>query len=67
MKVSYNKLWKLLIDKGITQSDFRKQSGISFGSMTKMRKCEPISMDVLWKICTTLGCNIGDVVEFDIS
>ena len=66
MKVSYKKLWKLLIDRDMTQADLRKLSGLSSGSMTKMRQSEPVSMDVLWKVCTAIGCNIGDVVEFDL-
>ncbi len=64
MKVSYKKLWKLLIDKEISQAELRKISGISSGSMTKLKKGESVSMDVLWKICSVLDCNIGDVVEF---
>lgn len=65
MKVSYKRLWKLLIDRDMTQADLRKQSGISSGSMTKMRQGEPVSMDVLWKVCSAINCNIGDVVEFN--
>ena len=67
MKVSYKKLWKLLIDRDMTQADLRKVSGLSSGSMKKMRQSEPVSMEVLWKVCTAIGCNIGDVVEFDIN
>lgn len=64
MKVSYKSLWKLLIDMEWTQADLHKQSGISSGSMTKLRKGEPVSMEVLYKVCTALDCNIGDIVEF---
>ncbi|HIT31369.1 MAG TPA: helix-turn-helix transcriptional regulator [Candidatus Enterenecus stercoripullorum] len=64
MKVSYKKLWKLLIDKEISQADLRKMSGISSGSMTKLKKGESVSMEVLWKICSVLNCDIGDIVEF---
>ena len=64
MKVSYKKLWKLLIDKDMAQSELHKQSGISAGSMTKMRKGEPVSMEVLWKVCSCLKCDVGDVVSF---
>ena len=64
MKVSYKKLWKVLIDKEISQADLRKMSGISSGSMTKLKKGESISMEVLWKICSVLDCDIGDIVEF---
>lgn len=64
MKVSYKKLWKVLIDKEISQADLRKMSGISSGSMTKLKKGESVSMEVLWKICSVLDCDIGDIVEF---
>lgn len=56
VKVSYKKLWKLLIDRDMTQADLRKVSGLSSGSMTKMRQSEPVSMEVLWKVCTAIGC-----------
>ena len=64
MKVSYKKLWRLLIDKEMTQTELYKKSGISSGSMTKLRKGESVTMDILWKICKVLDCDIGDVVEF---
>lgn len=64
MQVSYKKLWKLLIDKDMTQTELHRESGISSGSMTKLRKGQSVSLDVLWKICSVLDCNIGDVVEF---
>ena len=64
MKVSYKKLWKLLIDKEMSAIDLQRQTEISSGSMTKLRKGDSVSMDVLWKICEVLDCNIGDVVEF---
>ena len=66
MKISYKKLWKLLIDKEMTQADLRKATKLSSGSLTKMRHGEPVSMEVLWKVCSVLGCNIGDIVEFVI-
>jgi DNA-binding Xre family transcriptional regulator len=65
LKVSYKKLWKLLIDKEMTQADLHKQTGISSGSMTKLRRSESVSMEILWKICSVLDCNIGDIFEFD--
>ena len=64
LQVSYKKLWKLLIDKELTQTDMYRMSGISSGSMTKLRKGQSVSIVVLWKICSTLDCNIGDVIEF---
>lgn len=66
MKVSYKKLWKLLIDEDMTQVELYRRSGISSGSMTKLRKGESVSMDVLFKVCCVLNCNIGDIVEFEM-
>lgn len=63
-KVSYKRLWKLLIDKDIRQADFKKEAGLSSGTMAKLRNSETVSMEVLWKICSLLNCNIEDVVEF---
>jgi len=63
MNVSYNKLFKLLIDKGIKKSDLRKNISISPNTMTKISKNEYVSMDVLVKICHELECDIGDIVE----
>mgnify|MGYP002624208604 CR=1 FL=1 len=64
MEVSYKKLWKLLIDKDMKKKDLQAMSGISWSSVTKLSKGETVSMDVLMKICQTLDCDIGDVVEF---
>ena len=63
MVVSYKKLWKLLIDKDMKKKDLQALSGISWSSITKMSKGENVSMDVLMKICLTLNCDIGDIVE----
>ena len=63
MNVSYKKLWKLLIDKDMKKKDLQAKSGVSWASITKMSKNETVSMDVLMKICKTLECNIGDVVD----
>ena len=63
MNVSYNKLFKLLIDKDIKKSNFRKNINISPNTMTKITKNEYVSMDVLVKICHELECDIGDIVE----
>ena len=64
MSVSYDKLWKLLIDKKMNRSELRNISGISFNVLAKMGKNEFISMESLFKICSALNCDIGDVVEF---
>ena len=63
MEVSYKKLWKLLIDKDMKKKDLQAMSGISWSSITKLYKGETVSMDVLMKICQTLDCDIGDVME----
>ena len=63
MEVSYKKLWKLLIDKDMKKKDLQALSGISWSSITKLSKSETVSMDVLMKICQTLDCDIGDVME----
>ena len=67
MKISYNKLWKLLIDKELKRIDLKKMASISSSSLAKLGKNEPVSMDVLYKICFALGCNIGDIVDFEIA
>ena len=63
MAVSYNKLWKLLIDKGITKTEMRKAAGISTGVLAKMGKNETVSMDTLAKITTALNCGVDDIVD----
>lgn len=64
MPVSYDKLWKLLIDKKMSRTDLKEAAGISFNVLAKMGKSEFISMESLYKICLTLECNIGDIIEF---
>ena len=63
MPVSYNKLWKLLIDKNIKKTDLKKLAGISFNVLARMGKNETISLESIEKICIGLQCNIGDIVE----
>lgn len=67
MTVSYKKLWKLLIDRDISRASLRKRAGISSGSLTKLGRAEPVSMEVLWKVCSVLDCNIGDIMEFELA
>lgn len=64
MKVSYNKLWKLLIDRKLSNADLRKAVEIAPNTMTKMRKDEEVSMSVLLKIASYLDCDISDICEF---
>ena len=64
MAVSYNRLWKLLIDKKMSKADLRKQAGLAPNTMTKLRRDEPVAMVVLEKICATLDADFGDIVEY---
>ena len=64
MGTSYNKLWKLLIDKKMKKSDLRKRAGISSSSLAKLTKDENVTTEVLAKICQELQCNIADIMEF---
>lgn len=63
VEVSYKKLWKILIDKDMKKKDLQVSAGISWASVTKLSKGERVSMEVLMKVCKTLNCDIGDVVE----
>ena len=63
MEVSYKKLWKVLIDKDMKKKDLQSAAGISWASVTKLSKGETLSMEVLMKICKTLECNIGDIMD----
>lgn len=64
MEVSYNKLWKLMIDKGINKSELREKTGIGTNTLAKLSKNQPVSMEVLMKICEKLDCDIADICEF---
>ena len=63
MTISYDKLWKLLIDKKMNKTDLKESAGISFNVLAKMGKGETISMDSLLKICKTLNCDIYNIIE----
>lgn len=63
MAVSYKKLWKLLIDKDIKKKELSSMAGISPATITKMGKGGHVTTEVLVKICTALGCQMGDIVE----
>ena len=68
MAVSYNKLWKLLIDRGINKTQLKDQAKISTNAIAKLGRNENVSLDTLEKICVSLSCRIEDVVTFvDIS
>ncbi len=64
LTVSYNKLWKLLVDKKMSKADLRRAAGVSPNTLTKLRRDEEVSMLILKKICECLDCNIGDICDF---
>lgn len=63
MSISYNRLWKLLIDKNMSQSELRKEAGIAPNTMTKMRRDETVNLAILSRICDVLDCDFGDIME----
>ncbi len=63
MKYSYNRLWKILIDRKITKTELRLQTNISTNMLAKMGKDEPVSMETLAKISTYFKCGLDDIVE----
>ena len=63
MAVSYSKLWKLLIDKNMNKTDLRIKADIGTATLAKLGKNQPVSMDVIMKICSVLECNIADVMD----
>ncbi len=64
MAVSYNRLWKLLVDKKMSKAELRKISRIAPNTMTKLRRDEEVTLTVLGKICKTLGVDYGDIMEY---
>jgi len=63
MALSYNKLWKLIIDKGMNKTDLRIRTGMSQATLAKLSKGENVTTDVLERICKVLNCEIEDIVE----
>ena len=63
MAVSYNKLWKLMIDKNINKTELCKQAKISTNAMAKMGRNESVPLETLVKICDVLKCTLNDIVE----
>lgn len=63
IKISYKKLWILLIEKGISPATLRKDLNIATGTMTKLRRNEEVALSVLLRICEYLDCNIGDICD----
>lgn len=63
-RISYDKLWKLMIDKKINKTGLIQKAEISSNAMAKLGKDESVQLDVLLKICNVLNCNVEDIVEF---
>ena len=63
MAYSYNRLWKMLIDKNINKTSLRQKAGITSNAITKMGKNLPVSVEVLAKICSVLECTFDEVIE----
>ena len=63
MRISYNKLWKLLIDKNMTKMELKEAAGVSAASIAKLGKGANITTDVLLKICGALHCRVEDILE----
>ena len=64
MAISYNKLWKLLVDKKMSKADLRKQADIAPNTMTKLRRDEAVNLAILMKICKTLNCDFGASIQY---
>ena len=63
LSVNYNKLWHLLLDKGLSKTELRKLAGVSTNVIAKLGKNENVNMDTLGKICVALNCDISDILE----
>ena len=63
MRMSYKKLWLMLVEREISQATLRKDLNIATGTMTKLRRNEEVALSVLLRICDYLGCNIGDICD----
>lgn len=65
MGISYNGLWKLLIDKNMKKMDLVEEIGISSSTLAKLSKGEPVSLSVLEKLCEKLDCDFGDIINYE--
>ena len=63
MAVNYNKLWKLFIDNNMNKTDLRVKAEIGTATLAKLGKNQPVSMDVMLRICAVFSCNIADVMD----
>jgi len=65
VKISYNKLWHLMLDKKMNKTDLKRATGISTASIAKLGKGENVTTDILVKICMVLNCELNDIMELD--
>ena len=63
MAISYNKLWKLLIDKNMNKTQLREKAGLTTNVIAKMGKNQSVQLETLYKICEVLDCNLDDISE----
>jgi predicted transcriptional regulator len=63
MKISYNPLWKLLVEKGMKKNELQKLAGFGSSTMTKLKNDETVTTDTLLKVCTVFNCQISDIIE----
>ena len=64
MALSYNRMWKLLVDKKMSKADLRKAADIAPNTMTKLRRDEAVNLAILGRICQVLNCDFGDIMEY---
>lgn len=64
MAVSYNRMWKLLIDKKMSRAELRKAADIAPNTMTKLNRDESVNLAVLGRICSVLNCDFGDIMQY---
>ena len=64
MALSYNRMWKLLVDKKMSKADLRKAADIAPNTMTKLRRDEAVNLAILGRICQVLDCDFGDIIEY---
>lgn len=65
MKISYKKLWHLLIDRDMTKTELQKAAGLSWGSVARLNRGENIGTDILLRVCKVLGCKLDDIMEIE--
>lgn len=64
MAISYNRMWKLLVDKKMSKADLRKAAEIAPNTMTKLRRDEPVNLAILGRVCKVLNCDYGDIMQY---